>query len=237
MNERYRPFISKGWVGIEGLPEVEVSILRDTGANQSLILRGLIGNDRLLAGSRRIKVHGLLSKSDMPMCAVQLKSDYLSAEVMLGVCPDIPVPGVQVILGNDLCGTKVLRRVMAETVPEECPEGHGMGGTPESVNLTDIRGDESGDRQAIQYLVSVVMKAEVADEEDAGEDEMVSIQPVEDIVVDIAWLFEEGPAQEDEVSVRPEVKMPQPKKNTVKRADLSRAQPAEIKSWKVNTTC
>ncbi|XP_069182335.1 uncharacterized protein [Procambarus clarkii] len=236
VNERYRPFMSKGWISVGSQPEVEVGILRDTGANQSLIARSLIGNDRRLAGSGKMKVYGLLSESDMPVCTVQLRSEYVSAEVMLGVCPDIPIPGVQVILGNDLCGTKVLPRVMAETVPEECPEGHGTVGTPESVNLTDIRGDESGDRQAIENPVSVVTKAKVADEEDAGEDDTVSIQPVEDIDVDIAWLFDEGPAQEDEVSVRSKVKMAQLKKNHVKRADLSRVQPAEIKSRKVNAT-
>ncbi|XP_069169334.1 uncharacterized protein [Procambarus clarkii] len=236
VNERYRPFMSKGWISIGGQPEVEVGILRDTGANQSLIARSLVGNDRRLAGSGKMKVYGLLSESDMPVCTVQLRSEYVSAEVMLGVCPDIPIPGVQVILGNDLCGTKVLTRVMAETVPEECPEGHCTGGTPESVNLTDIRGDESGDRQAIENPVSVRTKAEVADKEDAGEDETVSIKPVEDIDVDIAWLFDEGPAQKNEVSVRSKVKMAQPKKNTVERVDLSKAQTAEIKGRKVNAT-
>ncbi|XP_069172659.1 uncharacterized protein [Procambarus clarkii] len=236
VNERYRPFMSKGWISIRGQPEVEVGILRDTGANQSLIARSLIGDGRRLAGSGKMKVYGLLSESDMPVCAVQLRSEYVSAEVMLGVCPDIPVPGVQVILGNDLCGTKVLTRVIAETVPEECPEGHGTGGTPESVNLTDIRGDASGDRQAIEYPVSVVMKTEVADEEDTGEGETVSIQPVEEIDIDIAWLFDEGPAQANGVSVRSKVRMTQPKKNHVKRADLSRAQTAEIKGRKVNAT-
>ncbi|XP_069177407.1 uncharacterized protein [Procambarus clarkii] len=236
VNERYRPFMSKGWISIRGQPEVEVGILRDTGANQSLITRSLIGNDRRLAGSGKMRVYGLLSESDMPVCTVQLRSEYVSAEVMLGVCPDIPIPGVQVILGNDLCGTKVLPRVIAETVPEECPEGHGTCGTPESVNLTDIRGDESGDRQAIEYPVSVVTKAELADEEDTGEGETVSIQPVEEIDVDIARLFDEGPAQANEVSVRSKVKMAQPKKNHVKRADLSRAQTAEIKGRKVNAT-
>ncbi|XP_069179705.1 uncharacterized protein [Procambarus clarkii] len=236
VNERYRPFMSKGWISIRGQPEVEAGILRDTGANQSLITRSLIGNDRRLAGRSKMRVYGLLSESDMPVCAVQLRSEYVSAEVMLGVCPDIPIPGVQVILGNDLCGTKVLTRVIAETVPEECPEGHGTGGTPESVNLTDIRGDASGDRQAIEYPVSVVMKAEVADKEDAGGDETVSIQPVEDIDVGIAWLFDESPAQKNEVSVRSKVKMAQPKKNTVERVDLSKAQTAEIKSRKANAT-
>ncbi|XP_069187797.1 GRB10-interacting GYF protein 2-like [Procambarus clarkii] len=122
VNERYRPFMSKGWISVGSQPEVEVGILRDTGANQSLITRSLIGNDRRLAGSGKMKVYGLLSESDMPVCTVQLRSEYVSAEVMLGVCPDIPIPGVQVILGNDLCGTKVLPRVIAETVPEDMEE-------------------------------------------------------------------------------------------------------------------
>ncbi|XP_069193672.1 uncharacterized protein [Procambarus clarkii] len=74
------------------------------------------------------------------------------------------------------------------------------------------------------------MKAEVADEEDTGEDETVSIQPVEDIDVDIAWLFDEGPAREDEVSVRSKVKMTQPKKNHVKRGDLTRGKCAAVES-------
>ncbi|XP_069170091.1 splicing regulatory glutamine/lysine-rich protein 1-like [Procambarus clarkii] len=56
VNERYRPFMSKGWISIGGHPEVEIGILRDTEANQSLITRSLIGEGRLLAGRRKMKV-------------------------------------------------------------------------------------------------------------------------------------------------------------------------------------
>ncbi|XP_069191560.1 uncharacterized protein [Procambarus clarkii] len=85
-------------------------------------------------------------------------------------------------------------------------------------------------------FMSKATRAVVADEEDTGEDETVSAPPIEDIAVDIAWLFEEGPGQEDEVSVRSKVKMARLKKNNGKRVDLNRAQPAEIKSRKVNAT-
>ncbi|XP_069169736.1 caldesmon-like [Procambarus clarkii] len=70
VNERYRPFMSKGWISVGSQPEVEVGILRDTGANQSLVTRSLIGNDRRLAGRSKMRVYGLLSESDMPVCTV-----------------------------------------------------------------------------------------------------------------------------------------------------------------------
>ncbi|XP_069174330.1 general transcriptional corepressor trfA-like [Procambarus clarkii] len=61
-------------------------------------------------------------------------------------------------------------------------------------------GPDTRRRSSSDIGYNKLTKAEVADEEDAGEDDTVSIQPVEDIDVDIAWLFDEGPAQENEVS-------------------------------------
>ncbi|XP_069166066.1 inner centromere protein-like [Procambarus clarkii] len=131
----------------------------------------------------KFKIQEAGMRERVATCTVRLKSDYSSAEMMLGVCPDIPVPGVQLILGNDLCGYWVLPKLMAKAVPEVCQKDHGTDGTPDGRDLMDIPEDESEDRQAIEYPASVVTRAEVADEEDTGEDVSVSTPPKEDIDV------------------------------------------------------
>ncbi|XP_069158988.1 apical junction molecule-like [Procambarus clarkii] len=115
----YNPFISKGMVSIGGQHDQQVTILPDTGANQSLILKSLIPEYRSCINGQIIKVRGINSEMHIPVCTVKLTSDYFTDEVMLGVCSDIPVPGVHVILGNDLCGSSVLPEVLRSDVPNE----------------------------------------------------------------------------------------------------------------------
>lgn len=41
---------------------------------------------------------------EVPLHKVHLTSDLVIGEVVVGVRPSLPVPGVEVILGNDLAG-------------------------------------------------------------------------------------------------------------------------------------
>lgn len=42
-----------------------------------------------------------------PLHRVEVVSDLVQGSVCLGVCPHLPVNGVDIILGNDLAGDRV----------------------------------------------------------------------------------------------------------------------------------
>ncbi|CAI5691564.1 unnamed protein product [Oreochromis niloticus] len=109
VDEEFKPFVSKGFVSLMGEEKrVPVSILRDTGAKQSLIREGVLpfsaqsycGADVLAWGVRMCVMR-------VPLHFVQLSSQFVSGEVKLGVRPQLPVAGIDIILGNDLAGCKV----------------------------------------------------------------------------------------------------------------------------------
>ncbi|XP_069187897.1 glutamic acid-rich protein-like [Procambarus clarkii] len=82
-------------------------------------------------------------------------------EVMLGVCSDIPIPGVHVILGNDLCGSSVLPEVLSSDIPN----GHQNNLEDEkcdNIMLASIRDDPSEDDQKDVYPACVVTLAQNA---------------------------------------------------------------------------
>lgn len=88
--------MSKGFVSLMGEEKrVPVSILRDTGAKQSLIREGVLpfsaqsycGADVLAWGVRMCVMR-------VPLHFVQLSSQFVSGEVKLGVRPQLPVAGI-----------------------------------------------------------------------------------------------------------------------------------------------
>lgn len=48
---------------------------------------------------------GVLS---VPLHIVHLSTNFVSGPVMVGVRPSLPVPGISLLLGNDLAGDKVM---------------------------------------------------------------------------------------------------------------------------------
>ena len=111
VDERFAPFVS---LGVVTSPEGEVkkttiSILRDTGASQSLLLQGVVeigpktdtGNSVIITG---VEGGGL----SIPLHKVNLESGLVSGDVVVGITPTLPVAGVQLLLGNDLAGDKVV---------------------------------------------------------------------------------------------------------------------------------
>uniref|UniRef100_A0A3P9C9H1 Peptidase A2 domain-containing protein n=1 Tax=Maylandia zebra TaxID=106582 RepID=A0A3P9C9H1_9CICH len=109
VDKEFKPFVSNGFVSLIGEDRrTPVSILRDTGAKQSLIREGVLpfsaqsccGADVLAWGVRMCVIR-------VPLHLVQLSSQFLSGEVKLGVRPQLPVAGIDIILGNDLAGGTV----------------------------------------------------------------------------------------------------------------------------------
>ncbi|KAI2644687.1 Transposon Tf2-9 polyprotein [Labeo rohita] len=117
--ESYQPFLFEGTVSLlpDSTPK-SVTILRDTGAAQSFILADILpfsatsftGNDVLIRG---IEMHCV----NVPLHTVYLKSDIVSGPVSLAVRPQLPVEGVDLILGNDLAGGTVFPRPIVSHKP------------------------------------------------------------------------------------------------------------------------
>lgn len=99
-------------------PPVAMKILRDTGADQSNSLV-LISSEIQWITVGVMKVCSFWAETCIPLHEILFVSNYRSKNVVVGVCPDVPVTGVQVVLGNDVCGTTVLPRLLKS---EECLE-------------------------------------------------------------------------------------------------------------------
>ncbi|KAJ8346700.1 hypothetical protein SKAU_G00281010 [Synaphobranchus kaupii] len=119
----YQPFTSVGTVSVaSGGEEVSITILRDTGAAQSLLLEGVIELPRD-GFSRSALIKGLGGQYDcVPLYTVHLKSNVVKWPVTVGVVPTLPLPGVSLLLGNDLAGSQVCVTPVVVSTPLEVPE-------------------------------------------------------------------------------------------------------------------
>ena len=117
--EHYRPFISSGYVSLTPDSEqVQVHILRDTGASQSLLCAGTLPFSDKSSVDSDVFVRGVEGGSvRVPLHSVELKSDLVSGSVVVGVLPSLPVEGVTLLLGNDIAGEKVLPHIVMSRTP------------------------------------------------------------------------------------------------------------------------
>ncbi|CAI5678278.1 unnamed protein product [Oreochromis niloticus] len=128
LDDSYRPFVSEGFVSLNGKEEdrVPITILRDTGAAQTLILRGILPfSDFSFCGSDALVWGVKMDVLRVPLHKVFLQSPLVSGPVTVGVRDHLPVPGVAMILGNDLANGKVFfaPRVVENPVPDTLLSG------------------------------------------------------------------------------------------------------------------
>lgn len=107
----YDPFVCEGVISLSGSEEdlVPVTMLRDTGANQSFVLaRALPFSEKSYCGSD-VLIQGIeLGVLKVPLHNVYIRSGLVTGFVKLAVRHELPVSGVALIVGNDLAGEKVL---------------------------------------------------------------------------------------------------------------------------------
>ena len=93
----YIPFMSKGQVRYDNLNKqpqaTSINILRDTGAAQSLILHGAMPH--VAVNGETVLIKGVVG-------------DFVNGPVKIGLTDSLPMKGVDMLLGNDLAGHKVL---------------------------------------------------------------------------------------------------------------------------------
>ena len=102
-DQSYRPWTKKGMIrGPHGGP-VEVSILRDTGASQSLLLRNKLPKGITEATRETVMIEGIGGKRvKIPLCKITLKSQWKNGPIKAGVVEKLPMKGISLILGNEV---------------------------------------------------------------------------------------------------------------------------------------
>lgn len=108
--ENFGPFLLDGFVSLSGQDndQVPITILRDTGASQSLILRDVLPfSEKSFLGADCLVLGVEMNSLRAPLHSVFLRSPLVSGCVQVGIRESLPVGGVSLILGNDLAGGKV----------------------------------------------------------------------------------------------------------------------------------
>ena len=121
--EEYTPFISEGFISVPGsATRVPITVLRDTGANQSLLVEDKLPSAAKTATGSNVLIQGVeLETLSIPLHKVSLQRDLVSDTVVVGVRHSLPVRGINLILGNDLVGEKVIASPHMLNDPEELP--------------------------------------------------------------------------------------------------------------------
>lgn len=98
----YTPFILSGTVSLSpDSPPHNVLMLRDTGATQSLILDSqLLFSEEAYTGTSVFVQSVGRSGVEVHLHSVWLTSEIVSGPVKMGVCSELPVKGISVILGT-----------------------------------------------------------------------------------------------------------------------------------------
>nr|XP_027211156.1 uncharacterized protein LOC113804469 [Penaeus vannamei] len=95
-----------------------VTILRDSAADISLVLKEMVPNPDCYTGEMII-INGLVGSKSIPICKVYLESKLITGYVNLGVVDNIPSDGISLLMGNDLVGDKVWPCPVVSPCPTE----------------------------------------------------------------------------------------------------------------------
>ena len=109
VGEGYAPFITDGFISFVGCSEKKpVRILRDTGATETFVSECVLPFSLQSSTGECVLIRGMgMQTMSVPLHKIVLSSDLVQGEVIVGVRPELPVPGVHVILGNILAGARV----------------------------------------------------------------------------------------------------------------------------------
>lgn len=105
----FEPFIIEAQVSRVGSAEhVSIRVLRDTGARHSFIVQSALPFSVDTQSGDFIVMRGMdLGFIPVPRHDVMLDCDLAKGVFSVGVRPELPLPGVLMILGNDICGGRV----------------------------------------------------------------------------------------------------------------------------------
>ena len=110
--ESFKPFIHDGSISLSSdfSNSTPIKILRDTGASQSLLLLNTLPfSDSSYTGTN-VLIKGVNSKDfeSIPLHSIHITSKFVSGPVTIGVRESLPYRDIQLLLGNDLAGDRVI---------------------------------------------------------------------------------------------------------------------------------
>ena len=118
--EIYEPFLSDGFVSLNSdfAQSTPITILRDTGASQSLILADTLPFSEKTSSGTSVLIQGVeCGFVNVPLHNIYLSSDLVKGPVAVGIRQTLPFKGVHLLLGNDLAGDKVVVNLLVTDTP------------------------------------------------------------------------------------------------------------------------
>ena len=118
--EIYEPFLSGGFVSLNSdfAQSTPITILRDTGASQSLILADTLPFSEKTSSGTSVLIQGVeCGFVNVPLHNIYLFSDLVNGPVAVGIRQTLPFKGVHLLLGNDLAGDKVVVNPLVTDMP------------------------------------------------------------------------------------------------------------------------
>ena len=118
--EIYEPFLSDGFVSLNSdfAQSTPITILRDTGASQSLILADTLPFSERTSSGTSVLIQGVeCGFVNVPLHNIYLSSDLVNGPVAVGIRQTLPFKGVHLLLGNDLAGDKVVVNPLVTDTP------------------------------------------------------------------------------------------------------------------------
>lgn len=118
--ETFLPFVSRGFAArSESSEQYPVRVLRDTGSAHSLLLKSALPEWEDCSLSSSIIIQGVGGCESVPLARVYVKSSLVSGYFTVGMKDSLPVEGIDLLLGNDLAGNKVIPAPVVNSVPLE----------------------------------------------------------------------------------------------------------------------
>ena len=118
--EIYEPFLSDGFVSLNSdfAQSTPITILRETGASQSLILADTLPFSEKTSSGTSVLIQGVeCGFVNVPLHNIYLSSDLVKGPVAVGIRQTLPFKGVHLLLGNDLAGDKVVVNPLVTDTP------------------------------------------------------------------------------------------------------------------------
>ena len=114
LRESEKAFSYTGTIGTSEEDQTPIKIWRDSGCSQTLLKKGLIEESKKTATGLQVLISGVVGSQAVPLHDVMIKSEAISGRITVGVIDELPIPGVHLLLGNDLMGGQVFTPIVSE---------------------------------------------------------------------------------------------------------------------------
>uniref|UniRef100_A0A8C6LK80 Gypsy retrotransposon integrase-like protein 1 n=1 Tax=Nothobranchius furzeri TaxID=105023 RepID=A0A8C6LK80_NOTFU len=167
----FAPFILSGEISLTpgDADKQSVRILRDTGASQMLILSSALPFSASSSRGYAVLLQGIEMKSlPAQVHRVHLECQLVSGCFDVAICDHLPVNGVDVLLGNDVAGGKVLP--LLEVVPQPQAEHVNCASDSHFYPACAVTRSQTQNNADIQLNDSVLMRLLSDDSEQIAHD-------------------------------------------------------------------